>query len=167
MKPFAIGVTKLLKDPSRPMHFDLRGTLKNAYVTFSKVAEDEVVAVQGVVESVHQGLLVTAEIETRWQGSCVRCLEDASSNIQVKVRELFEPQGVGEQDSYHFEGDVLDLTELIKDFVVLELPVVPLCASDCKGLCSTCGQNLNEGGCDCAKDDIDPRWSKLSSLSDG
>ncbi len=167
MKPFAIGVTKLIKDPASVIHFELQGTLKDAYVTFSKVADDELVVVSGVVESVHQGLLVSGEIKTRWQGSCVRCLEDASGVVKVHFRELFEPEGVGEEDTYHFDGDVLDLTELAKDFVVLELPIVPLCASDCKGLCVTCGQNLNEGTCDCTKDDIDPRWSKLSSLSDG
>ncbi len=167
MKPFAVGVTKLLRDTSSPLYFDLQGTIKDAFVTFSKVDEDEIVTVKGLVESVHQGLLVNAVIQTRWQGSCVRCLEEASGEIKVQVRELFEPQGSGEDDSYHFDGEILDLTELIKDFIVLELPVVPLCRKDCKGLCATCGQNLNEGSCSCIKDDIDPRWGKLRSLSDG
>jgi uncharacterized protein len=164
MKPFAIGVTKLLRDSSEPLHFELEGRIKDAFVSFSKVPEGEHVTITGVVEPVHQGLLVTATIKTTWQGSCVRCLEQAEGPIEVDVVELFEEEGQGEEDTYHLSGDILDLSELVKDFVVLELPVVPLCSKSCKGLCVNCGQNLNEEACSCSKDEIDPRWGKLSSL---
>jgi len=59
------------------------------------------------------------------------------------------------------EHHVLDLTEAIRQYAVLALPMKPLCRKDCAGLCPNCGHNLNRGSCDCLAHEIDPRWSKL------
>ena len=61
------------------------------------------------------------------------------------------------------EDNVLDLTELVCEDIILSLPTRFLCREDCKGICSKCGKNLNEGKCDCKKD-IDPRMAALLEL---
>ena len=64
----------------------------------------------------------------------------------------------------HPETDKIDLTEDIRDYALLALPMKKLCSEDCKGLCSKCGKNLNEGTCNCKDEKIDPRWEPLQKL---
>ena len=63
-------------------------------------------------------------------------------------------------DSQH----VLDITEAIRQYAVLALPMKPLCKPDCQGLCPHCGRNLNEGQCSCPQKSVDARWTKLKEL---
>ncbi|NNN11309.1 MAG: DUF177 domain-containing protein [Acidimicrobiaceae bacterium] len=163
-RDFSFGVTKLLRDPAIVKHLDLEGQIPEIYVTSSWIADDEVIHLEGVAESVHEGILVKANISTNWSGECVRCLSPASGDMKVSVIELFEERADPEGDSYPFDGDVVDLAEMIKDNLVLELPLVPLCKNDCRGLCQYCGQNLNIGTCDCKEKAIDPVWQALSEL---
>ncbi|HWS47003.1 MAG TPA: DUF177 domain-containing protein, partial [Acidimicrobiia bacterium] len=81
----------------------------------------------------------------------------------VHVDELFEPAPL-EGETYALDDDVVDLEPLVRDALVLELPAVPLCRDDCRGLCPSCGIDRNAATCDCAADDIDPRWAPLRSL---
>jgi len=70
-------------------------------------------------------------------------------------------------DIGHFTIDknhILELNEAIRQYTLLVMPMKPLCREDCFGLCQKCGKNLNQGPCDCPKQEIDPRWSKLSKL---
>jgi uncharacterized protein len=100
---------------------------------------------------------------------CVRCLTD----VNRKVKSSFSKQVVDSQD-YHeedeslllLEGKEINLKEIIKEDMYLNLPEHVLCKDDCEGLCPICGTNLNEDTCDCEKDDIDPRLEKLKSLLD-
>jgi uncharacterized protein len=62
------------------------------------------------------------------------------------------------------EHHILDLSEAIRQYALVNTPMKPLCKKECAGICPTCGKNLNEGKCDCPKDNIDPRWSKLAEL---
>jgi uncharacterized protein len=62
------------------------------------------------------------------------------------------------------EHHVLDLTEAIRQYALLAVPMKPLCREDCAGLCPGCGRNLNQGGCDCPPQEADPRWAKLKNL---
>lgn len=167
MNQFSIGVTKLLRDPASPLAFRMEGYIEGAFVSFSRVEPDDLVTASGVVEAVHQGLMVTCDISAKWVGSCVRCLEEARGRIECSLRELFEHEGSENEECYRYSGDVLDLSEMVQDALVLELPAVPLCKLDCLGLCSVCGGNKNEVPCACEDAVIDPRWSKLDTLRDG
>ena len=72
-----------------------------------------------------------------------------------------------ENDDYIETPDfVLDLDETVISDVLLSLPQKNLCKEDCKGLCSQCGHNLNEGECDCDKKQVDPRLEILKQLMD-
>jgi uncharacterized protein len=62
------------------------------------------------------------------------------------------------------EHHILDLTEAIRQYALLAVPMKPLCRKECAGLCPNCGKNLNQGPCDCPAQNIDPRWSKLTKL---
>src|SRR6266516_2813968 len=95
------------------------------------------------LEDVSEGVLVTALVTAPLAGECARCLEEFTSSTQVRVQELFaaQPDGSGE-DGYLLDGDLLDLEPALRDALVLELPLSPLCRPDCAGLCSRCGIRL-------------------------
>ncbi|RME68679.1 MAG: DUF177 domain-containing protein, partial [Nitrospirae bacterium] len=63
-----------------------------------------------------------------------------------------------------YKNDELDITSIVQEQILLNLPMKPLCMPECKGLCPRCGMNLNTGTCDCPRTEIDPRWSALKKL---
>jgi uncharacterized protein len=82
---------------------------------------------------------------------------------------MYRPRGDGEapgedEETYPLVGEHLDLRPLVRDALLLELPIAPLCRDDCRGLCPTCGADLNEGTCACEDPTSDPRWSVLDRL---
>lgn len=95
------------------------------------------------LEDVSDGVLVTAVVSAPLVGECARCLDEFSSRTQVKFCELFAADaGESEDDGYLLDGDLLDLEPALRDALVLDLPLSPLCRDDCAGLCSRCGVKL-------------------------
>jgi uncharacterized protein len=94
-------------------------------------------------EEVSAGVLVTARATATLAGECARCLDEFTTATQVEFQELFvaEAEESG-ADEYLLDGDLLDLEPALRDALVLDLPLSPLCADDCPGLCSTCGIRL-------------------------
>jgi DUF177 domain-containing protein len=101
------------------------------------------------LEGVTEGVLVTAMVTAPLTGECARCLEPFTSAIEVRLQELFalpETETAGqaaEPDGYLLDGSgLLDLEPALRDALVLELPLSPLCSADCAGLCAECGVRL-------------------------
>ncbi len=63
-----------------------------------------------------------------------------------------------------FQENMLDLTELLRQNILLSMPIKPLCSDECKGLCPTCGRNLNEGPCNCPSDSGGSAFAALAAL---
>lgn len=121
------------------------------------------------LDAVDGGITVAAVVEAPWVGECRRCLRPLSGTLRSEVREIYRPRAAGErpnddEETYPLAGELLDLAPLVRDAVLLELPIAPLCAHDCAGLCPTCGAALDEGGCDCPPAGGDPRWAALDPL---
>ena len=116
-----------------------------------------------------EGVYVNGRFHSAIQTKCVRCLEDTLVPITLEMDELFyyppeaKPQN---EDAFAFDGETgfIDLGPLMRELSLLAMPTQPLCRPDCLGLCMECGQNLNEGNCDCKDDDLDPRMTILRSL---
>ena len=112
------------------------------------------------VTNTGDAILVSGTVEGQAATACGRCLADAAFDLMGEVEGYFV---IGTEDQAsdldEDECDVLpddrtiDLLPLIQAALLLELPLLPLCQDDCQGLCPTCGQNLNEGPCDCAPAD--------------
>jgi uncharacterized protein len=66
-----------------------------------------------------------------------------------------------------YEDDSIDVDEMVREQILLALPSRQLCREDCKGLCPTCGEDLNTQSCNCEQQEIDPRWSALAALKNG
>jgi uncharacterized protein len=113
------------------------------------------------------GVTASGTVSTRWVGECRRCGGAVEGRVMAAVRERFVPEAAARDDdeAYPLVDDVIDLEPLVRDAVLLELPLAPLCAEACLGLCPQCGTNWNESPCDC-RPAADPRWSVLDELAD-
>jgi uncharacterized protein len=103
-------------------------------------------------------------IRTRVAGECRRCLEPAAVTVDQPVRLLFtEDQGIDDPAAVVIPPHAaqLDLTDVVREELILAAPEFPLCREDCRGLCPRCGADLNQGPCRCAPD-ADQRWSALN-----
>src|SRR5215217_6246326 len=102
------------------------------------------------LESVMEGVLVSGDLDVPVVGSCARCLEPIEDTLHLDVQELYAYPGstteeTSEEDEVRrLEGDYLDLEPLVRDTVVLSLPLAPVCTADCSGLCVDCGQRLDD-----------------------
>src|SRR3954449_3387501 len=161
--PFLVTVVALRRQIGNIRREQRRGPLPGLHVSGSSVPDDAEVGVEAVLESVHGGIVVTADVVAPWVGECRRCLRPVVGDVHAHVRELYEQDSDGEE-TYPLRGDQLDLAPLARDAVLLELPQAPLCKEDCLGLCPVCGANRNESDCGHVISTIDPRWAALDAL---
>ncbi len=118
---------------------------------------------------------ITGEVRARLESDCSRCLGPAITDLALKVEVALLPEdsqlaagadgelandGVG---ATTYSGDTIDLLELVRDEIVLELPMVALCRTECAGLCPKCGVSLNMEKCSCPAG-IDSRWAVLQDI---
>lgn len=113
-----------------------------------------------------QGLLAQVDLNSTRTTPCDRCLEPFSLGVHTGFAELyaFTARTVSESELLLPEDGHIDLGPLIREYTLLELPLQALCKPDCRGLCPTCGENLNETGCGHQAQDLDLRLSILESL---
>jgi uncharacterized protein len=125
------------------------------------------------VENSGSLLLVRGSLRATAELKCVRCLGSFQYPLEISFEEEFatgetEP-GVSTMDRDEPEASgmadfVLDVSELVRQQLLLNAPMASVCQEACRGICPTCGQNLNEGGCECAREPMDGRWARLAEL---
>jgi len=100
--------------------------------------------------------------------ACSRCLEPVAHNTAAEFHETFKPasamDGSEPEEIVPVKEDAIDLEPFVEETMMLSLPFAPLCETSCKGLCQTCGANLNEGDCGCSKETLDPRLAALKDF---
>jgi len=121
---------------------------------------------------------LTGKLTSTVQIDCARCLSPAPVSVDesfdlfyipsVDPAALKEERELGEEDLMvgFYQGDQIDLDDVVREQIELALPMARLCSDDCRGLCPECGANLNEGQCGCAPDYPDARWVVLGNLKD-
>lgn len=120
------------------------------------------------LESVVEGVFVSGDVSAVAEGECARCLTPVTIEVVARVDELFAyPDSVAEQTTEEdevrrIEGDYIDLEPVVRDAVVLGLPLAPLCKDDCQGLCPNCGERLDDLPAGHSHETVDPRWAALA-----
>jgi DUF177 domain-containing protein len=113
------------------------------------------------------GYALRLRFATELSGPCVRCLEPATTEIEIDAREVDQPASRDEElrSPYVSEGN-LDVGHWANDALVLALPSQPLCRPDCAGLCAICGESLNDADSEAHRHQQggDPRMAKLKDL---
>jgi uncharacterized protein len=112
------------------------------------------------------GIVVNGDFKAETVLQCVRCLESYNQEVTAQFTELyaFTPDTIAESGLLVPESGIIDLTEIIRDEMILSIPISPLCSPNCKGLCPICGGNLNKVKCNHQVETIDPRLSVLKDL---
>jgi uncharacterized protein len=122
-----------------------------------------------------QDIRVNGELSGSFQMACARCLEPVTQELAHKFDLLYRPLGADagkeelsvtavEAEISYYEGDGLLLEDILREQVLLAVPLKVICREDCKGLCAHCGKNLNVGPCSCEEPVEDPRWSALKEI---
>ncbi len=125
------------------------------------------------LESVSEGVLATGSVTGTLAGVCGRCLTDFTEELAVDFVELFAyPNSTTDETTDpdevpRLEGVYLDLEPVVRDAVVLSLPLTPLCQPDCGGLCPQCGERLDDLPEDHTHVQLDPRWAALTERFGG
>ncbi len=121
------------------------------------------------LESVAEGVLVSGTASGVAVGECARCLIEIEFPVTARLRELFAyPESTTAATTEDDEiprliDDLIDLEPLVRDEIVLALPIAPLCRADCPGLCSECGERLDDLEPGHSHEILDPRWSDLAA----
>jgi DUF177 domain-containing protein len=160
-----IDVRELVGHPGASRQVAVEGTLDGLAGALARVADDEPVHADLLLESVIEGILVSGRARGRWVLSCARCLREFDGAFDAPVHEMAVPRAVEEdEESYRFDPvEGLDPEQLLRDAIGVEMPFAPLCSPGCLGLCETCGGNRNLGECP-GHERIDPRFAVLSEL---
>ena len=152
------------------------GTIRNYEVDTIVDIDDAKVEFTGSVRlmKTDRGILLKGTFNTNLSLLCGRCLSDFSYPLKIKIEEEYFPvmdvtTGImlptpEEPGSFTIDDhNIMDISEAIRQYTLMALPIKPLCRQDCSGLCPVCGTNLNEKKCNCTLE-IDPRWEKLNTF---
>jgi uncharacterized protein len=122
-----------------------------------------------------QDIRLVGGFSTKVEISCARCLEPVSQEVARDFDLLYRPQGSdavseeisvtqAEADIGYYRGEGLLLEDVLREQILLAVPIKIVCREECKGLCPHCGKNLNLEACNCAEPLADPRWDALKKL---
>ena len=122
-------------------------------------------------------ILVDGTVKVNVSLKCSRCLNDYSFPVDLDFREEYTPADEtemgksqelsgDEMDVGFYAGEEIDIAGIVREQVLLEVPMKPLCRNDCRGICSKCGADINEQACACKDDQIDPRLAPLAKYKE-
>ncbi len=174
-KVLEFNVAQLLKEPT--------GASREYEIEESVEDLDEDVKPAGPLRGklifLHAGryrILVTGKLEVPLYLTCSRCLETYVELVKLDIEEEFKAtvdvetgallpvEGEVDEANLIDASHTLDMKEVIRQNILVNIPLRPLCSPTCAGLCPYCGHNLNEGPCECKEEVIDPRWAALKKL---
>ena len=118
----------------------------------------------------HSQIVLDADISLKANYQCDRCGCEYKTDVQNSYQLVYLFGNEQENDdSFNLvylpvDADKIEITNDVRDYALLAIPMKKLCREDCKGLCPRCGKDLNEGDCNCAEKEIDPRWEPLKKL---
>lgn len=161
--PLAVTAADLLRRPGTERTIDLACSTDELGLHDERFEAGAEVAVRLHLESLTDGVVADGSIDAPWVGTCRRCLQPAAGVQHIEVHELYQPVVV-DPDAFPIDGDLLDLAPMVREAVLLDAPVNPLCRADCAGLCPTCGADRNVESCLCEPPPADDRWHALEGL---
>lgn len=120
-------------------------------------------------------VLIDGRIEFRASLICSRCLKEFPYPLDIDFEEEFVPSPEVSESGEHeltgedldlgfYSNDEIDIDDVIREQLLLAIPMKPVCRSDCAGICPKCGKDLNEGACDCRTEEVDPRLNALKEI---
>jgi uncharacterized protein len=143
--------------------------------TLHSTGRAEVIRENRGAKIVVEDIRIVGDLFAQFQIRCARCLDPAQREVKEAFDLIYRPQGVdtvgdevsislAETEIGYYQGEGLLLEDVLKEQILLALPVKLVCSTECKGLCPQCGGNLNVEQCDCVATMPDPRWAALEDI---
>ncbi len=142
-----ISVTEARKSPGQAFGFSLEETAGPFELGAEEVVLVKPVSISGSIVADAEGISVRGALKTAIKAECARCLKPLTEPLDAEFNVRFHKSAGDDDEIYLYEGDSLDITDMVKDYALLAVPIRSLCRPDCKGLCAVCGADLNAGGC--------------------
>ncbi|WDC84034.1 DUF177 domain-containing protein [Caloramator sp. mosi_1] len=118
--------------------------------------------IKGTLSKIEDGVVFKGHILAKVKTVCSRCLDEIVKDLNIEFEEEFRKSQ--DELGYKIIDNFIDITKLIEDNILLNVPLKTLCSESCKGLCPVCGTNLNKSTCSCDTQIIDPRLEKLKNF---
>ena len=163
-----INFSDLLSKKNRKKQISLSFELEPFEFEGEEIRAVEKVYVEGVAISENDVIVINASIKTKLKLNCSRCLDTFIYPIDIDIEERFtnNSEHCKDENVVFVKGDALDITEIVENSIISTLPIKRLCSKNCKGLCQSCGANLNKEACNCNNEDVDLRLAGLKALLD-
>lgn len=168
MSGLEIEIADLLLSPGAAVQIVGSHAIPGMRAALGGVRETDAVNVTLSACNLVEGVEVTGEVSGTLNLCCSRCLLDFEKEFVSQVTETFWFEGgrADEGEGYQIQGTVIDLEPMLRDVIVLSIPVHPVHAEDCKGLCSRCGADRNVEDCGHELKPADERWAPLEGFFD-
>lgn len=161
-----INVAEIKKRLVGSKNFSYELTPDELNITEADLKVTAPIILEGMIENAGDVILLKADVKTEIERTCGRCLKVFTEPLAAQVVEKFYPAGAEniENDAFIYESDLLDITEPVRESLLLAVPLQSLCREDCRGLCPVCGADRNEGDCGCDTTTVDPRLAALKQF---
>lgn len=163
MSALVVDVAKMTGTPGASREIFANEALPGLRGALAYVDESEPVDVEVEAESLIEGIGVHGTVSGSFHVTCSRCLATYEQRFEQEVDEIFYFRE-GEEDAYKISGGEIDLEPMVRDAVVLAIPLRPLHKVDCRGLCPACGADRNVVDCGHREEMVDIRWTPLRGL---
>ncbi len=161
-----LDLTPVVNFEGKKMDLETLLNFENAEDTGLKFLKP--VKLKGTLLNIGGSLELSAKVETLLEFECDRCCETLSEEFEGEFTEILRKEDKDAEDknpdAIYYQGNLLDLDDIVLNNIILQIPSKHLCSEDCKGLCQACGKNLNLGSCDCDNTPTDPRFDVLDGL---
>ncbi len=165
----------LLRDiPSQGLDLDFEADPSNLDLLEEGIGFEGLIHVHLSVSKQQEMVFVTGRAQTKLLLECGRCLKKFPCPLNLGIQaEYLSSKSLPAQEEYElkpeemdvifYSGDTIQFDDLIREQIILSIPMHPLCTPACLGLCPQCGQDRNRGNCQCKENDMDPRFSVLKN----
>lgn len=160
--PLIVNVVELLRWPGTTKDVVLSIAATDLEFGESRIS-DEPVDINLHLEALSNGVTVNGTTSATWAGECRRCLAPMSARMTIELSELYQ-QVPDDSEAYVINNDQINLLPMVRENLLLAIPLGPLCREDCPGFCPHCGKDLSETACSCDNTVVDPRWAALETL---
>lgn len=162
-----LELSDIIKNDNGKMSIDTEADIRSTDFLGEEFVFTRPVHIVGKVTNNTKNLELEARAEGAMHVRCARCAKEFETEFAFDIDEiLVREDGEIDVDSEAivFEGTKIELDDIVINNFLMNVEGRYLCSDDCKGLCPVCGCDLNEGSCDCDKENIDPRWAKLAEI---
>jgi uncharacterized protein len=165
-----INIAPLRKDLGRNQAFSFHTSAEQLGLEDQAEVWPGSILIEGSVTNKGSIYEINGIINATISQNCSRCLEATSITLAIPFSEEYrevdsvEANGFAEQELNYFNSDEIDITDLVRENILLAEPIKPVCSESCRGLCPECGANLNINTCGCSPKKTDPRLAVLEKL---